>query len=340
MKGACMKQARRNFLIAGGAAAATLALPRISQAALTAFNITCTHYPEQDYGLPIVVAQQLGQMSKLGIDVKSITGSSGGGTTVRNVTQGGLSLGQVATSAGIKAILAGEDLKIIGGAVMTPGTICWVVKKDSQIKSIKDLVGKTVGFTQPGSVSESLLALSLKAAGVDPASVKTRAAGGIGENYTLLSSGGLDCAFTVDPILTQHAADIRVVFFARDHVKHFLQTVWVTDSATLKDQGPQVAAFMRGWTWGVEYTMSHVPEAAKIFAKAGSQEEGPVTYTLQHEQPAQYFGKGNLDQEALSNALEAMRFGKLLGPDKIDLSKIIDQSALQSSLRTSLPAMA
>jgi NitT/TauT family transport system substrate-binding protein len=335
-----MKQARRNFLISGGAAAATLALPRGAQAALTTFNITCTHYPEQDYGLPIVVAQQLGQMGKLGIDVKSITGSSGGGTTVRNVTQGGLSLGQVATSAGIKAILAGEDLKIVGGAVMTPGTICWIVKKDSPIKSIKDLVGKTVGFTQPGSVSESLLALSLKAAGVDPASVKTRAAGGIGENFTLLSSGGLDAAFTVDPILTEHSSEVRVVFFARDYVKKFLQTVWVTDSATLKDQSPQVAAFLRGWTWGAEYTASHPVDAAKIFAKAAQQDEAPVIYTLQHEQPAQYFGKGNLDQEALANALEAMRFGKLLGPDKIDLSKIIDQSALQSSLRTSLPAMA
>jgi NitT/TauT family transport system substrate-binding protein len=289
--------------------------------------------------LPIVVAQQLGQMGKLGIDVKSITGSSGGGTTVRNVTQGGLSLGQVATSAGIKAILAGEDLKIVGGAVMTPGTICWIVKKDSPIKSIKDLVGKTVGFTQPGSVSESLLALSLKAAGIDPASVKTRAAGGIGENFTLLSSGGLDAAFTVDPILTQHASEIRLVFFARDYVKKFLQTVWVTDSATLKDQGTQVAAFLRGWTWGAEYTASHPVDAAKIFAKAAQQDEGPVIYTLQHEQPAQYFGKGDLDKEALSNALEAMRFGKLLGPDKIDLSKIIDQSALQTSMRTSLPTM-
>lgn len=334
-----MKQARRDFLISGGAAAATFALPRSAQAALTTFSITCTHYPEQDYGLPIVVAQQLGQMAKLGIDVKAITGSSGGGTTVRNVTQGGLALGQVATSAGIKAILAGEDLKIIGGGVMTPGTICWVVKKDSPIKSIKDLAGKSVGFTQPGSVSESLLALSLKAAGVDPSSVKTRAAGGIGENYTLLSSGGLDAAFTVDPVLTEHAADLRVIFFARDYVKRFLQTVWVTDSATLRDQSSQVAAFLRGWTWGVEYTASHATDAAKIFAKAAQQDVGPVTYTLQHEQPAQYFGKGNLDKEALSNALEAMRFGKLLGPEKIDGSKFIDQSALQPSLRTSLPTM-
>ena len=164
--------------------------------------------------MPIIVAQRSAKWRSKGIDVKAITGSSGGGTTVRNVAQGGLIVGQVATPAAIKAILAGEDLKIIGGGVVTSGTISWSVKKSSPIKTIHDLVGKTVGFTQPGSASESLLALSLKAANIDPASVKTRAAGGIGENYTLLMSGELDAAFTVDPLLTHKADDIRVVFFA------------------------------------------------------------------------------------------------------------------------------
>ena len=56
-------------------------------AGLVPFNITVTHYPEQDYALPVVVAQQTGYMAKQGIDVKAITGSSGGGTTVRNVAQ-------------------------------------------------------------------------------------------------------------------------------------------------------------------------------------------------------------------------------------------------------------
>ncbi|HEY1727030.1 MAG TPA: ABC transporter substrate-binding protein [Candidatus Baltobacteraceae bacterium] len=334
-----MMQRRQTFLTSGAAAAATLALrPAASGADLIPLNITVTHYPEQDYALPIIVAQQNGFMAKQGLDIKAITGSSGGGTTVRNVAQGGLAIGQVATPAAIKAILAGEDLKIIGGGVMTAGTISWSVKKNSPIKTIHDLVGKSVGFTQPGSASESLLALSLRAANVDTASVKTRAAGGIGENYALLMSGDLDAVFTVDPLLTQKANEIRVVFYARQYVPHFMQSVWVTDSATLHDKSAEIAGFLRGWTYGVDYITSHIPESARIFAKATSADYSVVLTTLQHEQPAQYFGKGDLNRDALATAVEGMRIGKLLGPDKLDLSKLIDQSALASTMRTSLPA--
>ena len=333
-----MRYTRQIFLTSGTAAAAALVLRPAAAADLTPLNITVTHYPEQDYALPIIVAQQNGFMAKQGLDIKSITGSSGGGTTVRNVAQGGLAIGQVATPAAIKAILAGEDLKIIGGGVMTAGTISWSVKKTSPIKTIHDLVGKSVGFTQPGSASESLLALSLRAANVDPASVKTRAAGGIGENYALLMSGDLDAVFTVDPLLTQKANEIRVVFFARQYVPHFMQSVWVTDSATLHDKSAEIAGFLRGWTYGVEYIASHIPESARMFAKATSADYNVVLTTLQHEQPSQYFGKGDLNRDALATAVEGMRIGKLLGPDKLDLSKLIDQSALASTMRTALPA--
>jgi NitT/TauT family transport system substrate-binding protein len=335
-----MSHTRQTFLTSGTAAAAALALRRGASAAdLIPFNITVTHYPEQDYALPIVVAQQNGFMAKQGIDVKSITGSSGGGTTVRNVAQGGLIVGQVATPAAIKAILAGEDLKIIGAGVMTAGTISWSVKKNSPIKTIHDLAGKSVGFTQPGSASESLLALSFRAANVDPSTVKTRAAGGIGENYALLMSGDLDAVFTVDPLLTQKASEMRVLFYAREYVPHFMQSVWVTDSGTLRDKSAAIAGFLRGWTYGVNYIASHVPQSASIFAKATSADESSVLTTLQHEQPAQYFGKGDLNREALATAVEGMRIGKLLGPDKIDISKLIDQSALASTMRTSLPTL-
>ena len=55
-------------------------------------------------------------------------------------------MGSVATTAAIAAILAGEDLKIFAALVQTSGTCCWVVKRESPIKTIGDFVGKTVGY--------------------------------------------------------------------------------------------------------------------------------------------------------------------------------------------------
>lgn len=327
---------RRTF-IASGVAAGLAATPRFARAAApTPITITVTHYPEQDYALPVVMAQQLGYLQHEGIELKEIVGSSGGGTTVRNITSGGLLLGEVATPAAIKAILAGEDVRIIAGGVQTLGTICWVVKKDSPIKTIGDLVGKTVGFSNPGSVSESALQIALKNAHVDPAGVKTRAAGGIGENYTLLMTGGLDVAFTVDPLLYEHRDQLRVVFFARQYVPRFLQTVWLASTQTMRERTPFIAGFLRARAKGVDYVVSHPIQAAQRYAKLTNGDQRASAVTLAQEQPASYFGHGELDQNSLALIVESMRIGKLLGSDKVDLPKLVDQSAQPAGHRSRL----
>lgn len=331
---------RRTFLAVAGALGASTALPLRASAAMLAVDLTITHYPEQDYALPVVVAQDLGYFAKEGLEIKSIVGSSGGGTTVRNVINGGLALGEVATSAAIKAIMAGEDLKIVGSGVHTPGTIGWSVKKDSPIKSIKDLVGKTVGFTTPGSVSETLLQMSLKAAGVDPAQVKTKAAGGIGENLTLLETGGLDAAFTVDPSFTQRKDSIRAVFFAREYVPRYLQTVWVASPEVLRKNPKELAGLLRGRKRGLEYVVAKPKDAAAIFARVAKQSEAVVASTLANERPAEYFADGSLDGKALALVVEGMRMGRLLTAEKVPLAKMVDQSALPATMRGSIPETA
>ncbi|MFN2460953.1 MAG: ABC transporter substrate-binding protein, partial [Candidatus Velthaea sp.] len=101
---------RRQFITAASALGVAAAFPLRASAAPTTLDLTITHYPEQDYAMPVVIAQELGYLAKEGLEVKSIVGSSGGGTTVRNVINGGLALGEVSTSAAIKAIMAGEEL--------------------------------------------------------------------------------------------------------------------------------------------------------------------------------------------------------------------------------------
>lgn len=307
-------------------------------AALTPFNITVTHYPDQDYALPVVVAQELGYMAREGIEVKSIVGSSGGGTTVRNIAQGGLLMGETATSAAIKAILAGENLRILAAGVQSPGTICWVVKKDSPIRSIRDLAGKRIGFTQPGSVSEALLHMCLAAAGVDTSTVQFKAAGGIGENLTLLDTNGLDCAFTVDPVLSRNANKLRVVFFAREYVPRYLQTVWIASPDVIRTQREKLAGFLRARSRGVDVIIGSPKQAAEIFAKVTQQPLEWIYTTVVHEKPAEYFSHGRLDPKALTLVVEGMRIGKLLGPEKVPLARIVDESALPPGDRTPIPS--
>ncbi|MBV8600322.1 MAG: ABC transporter substrate-binding protein, partial [Candidatus Eremiobacteraeota bacterium] len=314
-----MRLHRRTFLAAGAAAAWTYALPRPSGAAdLTPFNITITHYPEQDYALPVVVAQDLGFMKAEGVDVRPIVGSSGGGTTVRNIAQGGLTMAEASTAAAIKSIVAGENLKIIAAGVQTPGTICWVAKRGSPVKAIADLEGKTVGFTQPGSVSETLLGMCLRAAGIDPAKVKTRAAGGIGENITLLISGALDAAFTVDPILTNRSRDLQLIFFARHYVPRYEQTVWMVDAKDVRN--PKYAGFLRARAKGLDVVQKEPAKAIEIWARVTQTDPREERFTLKNE-GADYFSGGTIDPKGFALVLEGMRAAKQLPNDKIAIDK-------------------
>lgn len=332
-----MHIARRSFLASAGATAAALRLRSPAEAEdLTPFNITITHYPEQDYALPVVVAQELGYMKAEGIDVKGVVGSSGGGTTVRNIAQGGLTMAEASTAAGIKSIFAGEDLKIIAAGVQTPGTISWCTKKGSPIKSIHDLEGKTVGFTQPGSVSETLLGMCLRAAGIDPAKVKTRAAGGIGENYTLLMSGGLDCAFIVDPTLTRKANELQLLFFAKQFVPRFEQTVWLVGAKDVHN--PKFAGFLRARAKGVDFVVKNPKRAVEIWALVTQTDGAEEAFTLKDE-GNDYFSAGTIDPGGFALVLEGMRAAKQLPPDKIPIDKLVDQTPLPSGMRAQLGPM-
>ena len=329
---------RKQFAQTTGALAMGLAVTGTARAAgVTSIDIVVTHYPAQDYALPVVVAQQLGFMAKHGINVNSITGSEGGGTSVRNISQGGLFLGAVATPAAIKAIMSGEDLRIIGGAVQTPGTISWSTSKNSPIKTIHDFVGKNVGCTNPGSASEAMIKLCLMANKIDPSTVNVKAAGGIGENLTLLKTGGLDVAFTVDPVLTQHQAELKTIFFAREYVPSFMQTVWIAGTDALKNKSSLITHFMAAYAEAVDYTQSHPIDAATRYAHATNADPELIAICLGHERPASYFGKGQITQQAMSVVVESMRLGNLIGPnEKVQLAKIVDLSALPPSMRVNM----
>ena len=325
---------RRNFLASASAAAAALALSLFCRRRSTdPLHITITHYPEQDYALPVVVAQELGYMKAEGIDVKGIVGSSGGGTTVRNIAQGGLTMAEASTAAGIKSIFAGENLKIIAAGVQTPGTIAWCSKRGSPIKSIHDLEGKSVGFTQPGSVSETLLGMCLRAAGIDPSKVKARAAGGIGENYTLLMNGSLDAAFFVDPFLTRRSPEIQLLFFAKHYVPRFEQTVWLVDAKDVHN--PKYAGFLRARAKGVEFVAKNLKQAVEIWARVTQTDGAEETFTLKDE-GTDYFSLGTIDPGGFARVLEGMRAANQLPSDKIAIDKLVDQSSLPAAMRAHL----
>ena len=169
-------------------------------------TITVTHWGAQFYGAPYAVAREKGFFKEAGIDISGFLTSTGGGTSVRNTLASDLPYGEVALSAALEAIKAGQPVKIVNGGVESVGDILWIAKPGSPLTGIKDLAGKRVGFTSPGSVTNMLLLMSLKHAGIDLKNVQIVPAGGIGANLSAVLSGALDAAFTSEPVCGRRSA--------------------------------------------------------------------------------------------------------------------------------------
>jgi NitT/TauT family transport system substrate-binding protein len=127
-----------------------------------------------------------------------------------------------------------------------------------------------------------------------------------------------------------------LIFYVREYLPHYMQTVWVATPQVLRDQRDLIAGFLRACAQAVDYIVEHPLQSAHIYAQLGGADERYLALGLAHERPTAYFGKGELNIEGMKLAVDSMRLGKLIGPDKIDLARICDQSALSPSQRVGL----
>jgi NitT/TauT family transport system substrate-binding protein len=322
---------RRRFVLASAAAFAvlTLAVP-----ASRAETITVTHWGAAFYGAPYAVAMEKGFFKEKGVDVTGILTSTGGGTSVRNTLAGDLPYGEVALSAAIEAINAGQPLKIIGSGVESVADILWIVKPDSPMRSIKDIAGKKIGFTAPGSVTNMLILMAMKAQGIDASKVQLVPAGGIGANLAATLSGAVDSGMCGEPVWSENASKVRPLFWVKDVLPpNMTQTVSITTTDYAKSSPGTLKAIIEGRRKGVQYVYAHSDEAADITAKAYNGEAALYRKIFKNFVEIRYWGEGRFDYDGMNRMVEGLQIvGKQKGA--VDWAKVVDSSFLPKELQS------
>ena len=307
-------------------------------------EITVTHWPDLMYNGPYHVAIENGYFEDEGLEL-GIVGSEGGGTTVRNILEGGLPFAEVSTPAAVNAYQSGSPITIIAPATRTVGDVLWVTPVDSDIESIEDLIGESAGFTSAGSVTETTLALVLEASDeVDIDDIDAQAMGGVGEGLTAAESGDIAAAANLEPTFSSQQLDDepwRIVIESSDYVDLYQQTVLIADPDVIEARPEVAEGLIQARANGAEFVAESPDETAEIFS-AGVEgfDEEVIREAIENTEPSEYYATGGFDVEGLQNVDVAMRAVDLIDEDEeIPWDEIIDQSYLPEDEQIDIDAI-
>jgi NitT/TauT family transport system substrate-binding protein len=164
--------------------------------------------------LPTVLANQLGEFEKAGLKV-DLVDLKGGSDALKAVLGGSADVVSGYFDHCVNLAAKKQDLQSFVVYDRYPGEVLVVSPvHTAEIKSIKDLAGKKVGVSAPGSSTDFFLKFLLKKNGVDPSSVAVIGVGLGGTAVAAMEQGQIDAAVMLDPsvtVLQGSHADLRIL---------------------------------------------------------------------------------------------------------------------------------
>jgi NitT/TauT family transport system substrate-binding protein len=152
--------------------------------------------------LPTVLAEQLGEFKKAGIDVEMVN-FKGGSQALTAVLGGSADVVSGYFDHCVNLAAKNQALQAFVVYDRYPGLALVVAPKNSgTVASVKDLAGKKVGVSAPGSSTHFFLTYLLSKNGVDPNSVGVVGVGLEATAVAAMEQGSVDAAVMLDPAVT------------------------------------------------------------------------------------------------------------------------------------------
>jgi len=152
--------------------------------------------------LPTVLAKQLGEFDKAGLAVE-IVDLKGGSDALRAVLGGSADVVSGYFDHCVNLAAKKQELQAFVVYDRYPGLVLVVSPlHTNEIKSIKDLAGKKVGVSAPGSSTDFFLKYLLKKNGLDPTSASVIGVGLGATAVAAMEQGQIDAAVMLDPSVT------------------------------------------------------------------------------------------------------------------------------------------
>ena len=164
--------------------------------------------------LPTVLAKELGEFDKAGLAV-DLVDLKGGSDALKAVLGGSADVVSGYFDHCVNLAAKKQKLKAFVVYDRYPGLVLVVSPSHTgEIKSVKDLAGKKVGVSAPGSSTDFFLKYLLKKNGVDPTGVAVIGVGLGATAVAAMEQGQIDAAVMLDPavtVLQGSHSDLRIL---------------------------------------------------------------------------------------------------------------------------------
>ncbi len=152
--------------------------------------------------LPTVLAEQLGEYKKAGVDIELVN-FKGGSQALTAVIGGSADIVSGYYDHCVNLAAKNQNLQAFVVYDRYPGLVLGVSpRRTAEINSIKDLAGKKVGVSAPGSSTDFFLKFLLAKNGINPDSVAVIGIGLDATAVVAMEQGTVDAAVMLDPTPT------------------------------------------------------------------------------------------------------------------------------------------
>ncbi|WP_371673693.1 ABC transporter substrate-binding protein [Streptomyces sp. NBC_00289] len=218
---------------------------------------------------PLYLGQQKGFFDRRGIKLEMVS-AQGGAAIIPGVVSGQFQFGFSNTTSLMIAQSKGVPVKSVVNGAASNGEIgadvtAVVVKKDSPIKSAKDLAGRTVAVNTLQNIGDTTVRESVRRAGGDPSKVKFVEIA-FDQMPAAVDGGRVDAAWMGEPAQTiAKAQGARVVASPFAETDPDLTVATYFTSTRLTQQNPGlVKKFTEAMTESLRYASDHPDEARQI----------------------------------------------------------------------------
>lgn len=195
--------------------------------------------------------------------------TAGGPDTIQAVATGSADIGiGVGTTAVIAAFAKGAPVRIASAEMTGAGDLYFYAKNDSPIASFKDMNGKSIGFTKPGSSTYAAEHVLATQDNVKPTFVST---GEMAATLTQVMSGQVDVGWAVVPINFDSVKKKEIKIIARGSEAKDLagQTIRVniTNANFMSAHRDVAVRFWKAYAATVDWMYKNPKQAVANFAR-------------------------------------------------------------------------